>query len=207
MIVMIGSIYTGVITPTEAGAVGSLAALLLAVIKRRMTWSDFKTALTNATRNSTMIFIIIIGAMVFSVFLTLTGSTQDLIAAIHTSGMSRWWIFLAFILMYLILGFFLDQLAILILTLPLVFPIMMSLEFNPVWLGIVFVKTAEIGLVSPPLGLNVFIVGSVTNVPVGTVFRGIMPFLIADFSVLALILIFPNLALYIPEISSAVKKW
>jgi TRAP-type C4-dicarboxylate transport system permease large subunit len=135
----------------------------------------------------------------------LTGSTQDLIAAIHTSGMSRWWIFLAFILMYLILGFFLDQLAILILTLPLVFPIMMSLEFNPVWLGIVFVKTAEIGLVSPPLGLNVFIVGSVTNVPVGTVFRGIMPFLIADFIVLALIIIFPNLALYIPGISSAVN--
>jgi tripartite ATP-independent transporter DctM subunit len=205
MIVMIGSIYTGVITPTEAGAVGSLAALLLAVIKRRMTGSDFITALTNATRNSAMIFIIIIGAMVFSVFLTLTGSTQDLIAAIHTSGMSRWWIFLAFILMYLILGFFLDQLAILILTLPLVFPIMMSLDFNPVWLGIVFVKTAEIGLVSPPLGLNVFIVGSVTNVPVGTVFRGIMPFLIADFIVLALIIIFPNLALYIPEISSAVN--
>ena len=152
-----------------------------------------------------MIFIIIIGAMVFSVFLTLTGSTQDLIAAIHTSGMSRWWIFLAFILMYLILGFFLDQLAILILTLPLVFPIMMSLEFNPVWLGIVFVKTAEIGLVSPPLGLNVFIVGSVTNVPVGTVFRGIMPFLIADFTVLALIILFPDLALYIPGISSAVN--
>ena len=112
---------------------------------------------------------------------------------------------MAFILMYLILGFFLDQLAILILTLPLVFPIMMSLEFNPVWLGIVFVKTAEIGLVSPPLGLNVFIVGSVTNVPVGTVFRGIMPFLIADFVVLALIIIFPNLALYIPGISSAVN--
>lgn len=82
---------------------------------------------------------------------------------------------------------------------------MMSLEFNPVWLGIVFVKTAEIGLVSPPLGLNVFIVGSVTNVPVGTVFRGIMPFLIADFIVLALIIIFPNLALYIAEVASAVN--
>ena len=143
--------------------------------------------------------------MVFSVFLTLTGSTQDLIAAIHTSGMSRWWIFLAFILMYLILGFFLDQLAILILTLPLVFPILMSLDFHPVWLGIVFVKTAEIGLVSPPLGLNVFIVGSVTKVPVGTVFRGIMPFLIADFIVLALIILFPSLALYIAELSSSVN--
>ena len=178
--------------------------VILALFKRQMTWGDFNTALTNATRNSAMIFIIIIGAMVFSVFLTLTGSTQDLIAAIHNSGMSRWWIFFAFILMYLILGFFLDQLAILILTLPLVFPIMMSLEFNPVWLGIVFVKTAEIGLVSPPLGLNVFIVGSVTNVPVGTVFRGITPFLIADFIVLALIILFPNLALYIAEISSAV---
>lgn len=205
MIVMIGSIYSGVITPTEAGAVGSLTALLLAVVKRRMSWSDFKTALVNATRNSAMIFMIIIGAMIFGVFLTLTGSTQDLIGAIHSSGMSRWWIFLAFISMYVILGFFLDQLAILILTLPLVFPIMMSLGFNPVWLGIVFVKTAEIGLVSPPLGLNVYIVGSVTNVPVGTVFRGIMPFLIADFAVLALIIIFPDLALYIAEMSTAVN--
>ena len=205
MIVMIGSIYSGVITPTEAGAVGSLTALLLAVVKRRMSWSDFKTALVNATRNSAMIFMIIIGAMIFGVFLTLTGSTQDLIGAIHSSGMSRWWIFLAFISMYVILGFFLDQLAILILTFPLVFPIMMSLGFNPVWLGIVFVKTAEIGLVSPPLGLNVYIVGSVTNVPVGTVFRGIMPFLIADFAVLALIIIFPDLALYIAEMSTAVN--
>ena len=105
----------------------------------------------------------------------------------------------------LILGFFLDQLAILILTLPLVFPIMMSLDYHPVWLGIVFVKTAEIGLVSPPLGLNVFIVGSVTDVPVGTVFRGIMPFLVADFTVLALIILFPDLALTIPQIASGVK--
>ena len=106
--------------------------------------------------------------------------------------------------MYVVLGFFLDQLAILILTLPLVFPIMMSLGFNPIWLGILFVKTAEVGLVSPPLGLNVYIVSAVTKVPVSTVFRGIMPFLIADFTVLGLIIFFPQLALYIPQISSAV---
>ena len=203
MVVMIGAIYSGVITPTEAGAVGSLAALLLALVKRRMSWSDFRNAIENATRNSAMIFMIIIGAMVFGVFLTLTGSTQDLIATIHQSGMSKWWVFLAFIVMYVILGFFLDQLAILILTLPLVFPIMMSLGFNPVWLGIVFVKTAEIGLVSPPLGLNVYIVSAVTKVPVSTVFRGITPFLIADFVVLGLIIGFPLLVLYIPQLSSA----
>ena len=204
MVVMIGAIYSGIVTPTEAGAVGSLVALLLALIKRRMSRSDFRNALENATRNSAMIFMIIIGAMVFGIFLTLTGSTQDLINAIHQSGMSKWWVFLAFLLMYVILGFFLDQLAILILTLPLVFPIMMSLGFDPIWLGILFVKTAEVGLVSPPLGLNVYIVGAVTKVPVSTVFRGIMPFLIADFTVLGLIILFPQLALYIPQISSAV---
>ena len=204
MVVMIGAIYSGIVTPTEAGAVGSLVALLLALIKRRMSWSDFRTAMENATRNSAMIFMIVIGAMVFGVFMTLTGSTQDLIIAIQQSGMSKWWIFLAFLLMYVVLGFFLDQLAILILTLPLVFPIMMSLGFNPIWLGILFVKTAEVGLVSPPLGLNVYIVSAVTKVPVSTVFRGIMPFLIADFTVLGLIIFFPQLALYIPQISSAV---
>ncbi|MBU2647474.1 TRAP transporter large permease [bacterium] len=204
MVVMIGAIYSGIVTPTEAGAVGSLVALLLALIKRRMSWADFLNAMENATRNSAMIFMIIIGAMVFGVFLALTGSTQDLIVAIQESGMSKWWIFLAFLLMYVVLGFFLDQLAILILTLPLVFPIMMSLGFDPVWLGILFVKTAEIGLVSPPLGLNVYIVGAVTKVPVSTVFRGIMPFLIADFTVLFLIVLFPQLALYIPQLSSAV---
>ncbi len=203
MVVMIGAIYSGIVTPTEAGAVGSFVALLLALIKRRMSRSDFRNALESATRNSAMIFMIIIGAMVFGVFLTLTGSTQDLINAIHQSGMSKWWVFLTFLLMYVILGFFLDQLAILILTLPLVFPIMMSLGFDPIWLGILFVKTAEIGLVSPPLGLNVYIVGAVTKVPVSTVFRGIMPFLVADFTVLGLIILFPQLALYIPRISSA----
>ncbi len=205
MVTMIGSIYSGVITPTEAGAIGALVAFLIAAFKGGMGWSGFRVALGNATRNSAMIFTIIIGAMVFGVFLTLTGTTQDLIAAIYESGMNRWMVFLAFILMYLVLGFFLDQLAILILTLPLTFPILIALQFDPVWLGIVLVKTAEIGLVSPPLGLNVFIVGSVTKVPVATVFRGTVPFLITDLVVLGLIIGFPALSLYIPGISSALN--
>ncbi len=203
MVGVIGAIYAGIVTPTEAGAVGALAALLIGLFKRRLTWGSFHTALENAVRNSAMIFMIIIGAVVFSVFLTLTGTVQDLITAIDESGMNRWFVFAAFILMYLVLGFFLDQLAILILTLPLTFPILTGLQFDPVWLGIVLVKTAEIGLVSPPLGLNVFIVSNVTKVPVWIVFRGVMPFLITDFAVLAIIVAFPPLVLLIPEISGA----
>jgi len=199
MLLIFVMIYGGIVTPTEAGASGALLACLLGIFKRTLDFSSLQSALVNAARIGAMIFAIIIGSSIFGVFLTLTGVAQDLILSIEQSGLPTALILLAVLALYILLGFFLDQLAIIILTLPLVFPLMSSLDFNAVWLGIIIVKTAEIGLVSPPMGLNVFIVSNITRVSPVTVFRGVLPFLLMDLVVLALLVIFPDITLYIPQ--------
>jgi len=195
---MLTAIYSGMITPSEVGAVGALVALGLAVGMGRMGWRGFFGALHRATRNSAMILAIIFCASVFGIFLTMTGVTQNMLRYIQMSDIPPYAVLGLVILLLLVLGFFLDQLAVLVLTLPLTFPLLTGLGFNPVWLGVVFVKTSEIGLVSPPMGLNCFVVSSTTGVPVGTVFRGVWPFVLIDLLVLALIIAIPAIALWIP---------
>lgn len=195
---MIAAIYSGAITPTEVGAVGALAALIIAIAMRRMGWRDFFHALSAATRNSAMILAIIACSAVFGIFLTLTGITQNLLMAIQAADIPPYMVLFSVLLMLLILGFFLDQLAILVLTLPLTFPLLSGLGFDAVWLGILFVKAAEIGLITPPMGINVFVVASTTKVPVGKVFRGVWPFVFTELIVLALLIAFPVISLWLP---------
>lgn len=195
---MIAAIYSGAITPTEVGAVGALAALVIAIAMRRMGWRDFLHALASATRNSAMILAIIACSAVFGIFLTLTGVTQNLLMAIQAADVPPFVVLLSVLLLLLVLGFFLDQLAILVLTLPLTFPLLAGLGYEPVWLGILFVKAAEIGLITPPMGINVFVVASTTRVPVGKVFRGVWPFVIAELIVLAILIAFPAISLWLP---------
>lgn len=198
MLVIIIAIYTGVITPTEIGAVGALMALLLALFMGRVGWRGIVGALANATRNSAMILTIIACAAVFGAFITLTGVTQDLLLAIQASGINRFLVLGAVLLLLLILGFFLDQIAILVLTMPLVFPLLSGLGFDAVWLGIIFVKTAEIGLITPPMGLNVFIVSSTTKVPAREIFSGIWPFVATELLILGLLIAIPGFSLWLP---------
>ncbi|NRC56930.1 TRAP transporter large permease subunit [Mesorhizobium sediminum] len=171
---------------------------MIAVAMRRMGWSDFLRALSTATRNSAMILAIIACSAVFGIFLTLTGVTQNLLMAIQAADVPPFVVLLCVLLMLLVLGFFLDQLAILVLTLPLTFPLLAGLGYEPVWLGILFVKAAEIGLITPPMGINVFVVASTTKVPVGKVFRGVWPFVIAELIVLAVLIAFPAISLWLP---------
>jgi C4-dicarboxylate transporter DctM subunit len=195
---MIAAIYSGAITPTEVGAVGALAALVIAIAMRRMSWKDFFRALSTATRNSAMILAIIATSAVFGIFLTLTGVTQNLLLAIQAADISPYMVLFSVLLMLLVLGFFLDQLAILVLTLPLTFPLLSGLGFDAVWLGILFVKAAEIGLITPPMGINVYVVSSTTKVPVGKVFRGVWPFVFTELIVLALLIAVPAISLWLP---------
>lgn len=195
---MIAAIYSGAITPTEVGAVGAFAALVIAVAMRRMGWGDFLHALAAATRNSAMILAIIACSAVFGIFLTLTGVTQDLLLAIEAADVPPFVVLLSVLLLLLVLGFFLDQLAILVLTLPLTFPLLAGLGYEPVWLGILFVKSAEIGLITPPMGINVFVVASTTRVPVGKVFSGVWLFVLAELIVLGILIAFPAISLWLP---------
>ncbi len=201
MLIIIVSIYSGVITPTEIGAVGALMALALSVVMGRVGLRQIGQALSNATRNSAMILTIIACAAVFGAFITLTGVTQDLLLAIQSSGVNRYLVLGAVLLLLFILGFFLDQIAILVLTMPLVFPLLNGLGFDAVWLGIIFVKTAEIGLITPPMGLNVFIVSSTTAVPAREIFKGIWPFVATEFVILGLLIAIPGFSLWLPALA------
>ncbi len=197
MVLMFAGLYSGAVTPTEIGAAGAFLAFALALLMRRLNRRNLTTALMNSTRNTVMIFAIVIGAGVFGVFLTLTGMTQGLLAWVLQAGLNRWVVLLAVVAIWLVLGFFLEQIAIQVLTVPVAVPLLMQLGFDPIWIGVLLVKSGEIGVVTPPMGLNVFVVAAVTREPIGTVFRGVWPFVLAELGVLALLIAFPVLSTWL----------
>ncbi len=202
MLLIVGGLYGGAATPTEIGAVGAAAALVITVLMRRMDGTRFVTALQDTLGTTVMIVTIVIGAMMFGYFLTLTQATQTLFAAIQESGLSPWMVMGLLVLIYLVLGMFMDQIAILVLTVPLTHALVTQLGFDGIWYGIVITKTVEIGLVTPPLGLNVFVTSGVTKVPLADCFRGVAPFLLVEAVVLALLLAFPQISLLLPNLMS-----
>ncbi|WP_346892301.1 TRAP transporter large permease [uncultured Roseibium sp.] len=199
IVVVIGSLYGGVATPTEIGAVGSLFALVIVVILRRINGEGMRGAMENTLRTYMMIMMIILGAMVFGFFMTYTQLPQKLVTAATESQLPPWVILAMLLGIYLFLGCFLDQIAILVLTVPLTFPIVSSLGFDGIWYGIIITKTVEIGLVTPPLGLNVYVTSSVTGVPLGEAFKGVLPFLLMEFFLLFLLVAVPDLSLWLPS--------
>lgn len=197
MVLMFGGLYSGAVTATEIGAVGAFLALVFGLVMRRVGWPEFYRAMTASARNSIMIFMIIIGAGIFGLFLTVSGITQSLLMFVQDAGYNRWTILLIVVGIWLFLGFFLEQFAIQVLTVPIVVPLLTNLGFDPIWIGVLLVKSGEIGVVTPPMGLNVFVVSSVTKVDVNTVFRGIWPFVGAELLILALLIAVPQLSLWL----------
>lgn len=197
--VVIGGIYGGIVTATEAGALGAFITLIVILLMRRLNMDKFSNALNDTIKSTTMILTIIIGAHIFSYFLTLTQVTQNLVHFISSLDVSKYVILAIIISIYLILGFFMDQIAILILTLPLTFPIIMSLGFNPIWFGIIITKTVEIGLVTPPVGMNVFVATGAAGVKPTEGFRGVFWFVLTDMIILIILIILPFITLWLPE--------
>ncbi|PIC74015.1 TRAP transporter large permease [Sporosarcina sp. P17b] len=200
IIAVIGGIYSGFVTATEAGALGAFITLIVVILMRRMNFKKFIHALNDTIKSTTMIMTIIIGAHLFSYFLTLTQVTQKLVLYVEGLDISRYWIIAFIMVLYLILGFFMDQIAILILTLPLTFPIIVSLGFNPIWFGIVVAKTVEIGLVTPPVGMNVFVATGAAGVKPSEGFRGVTWFVIMDLLILLLLICVPFITLVLPDL-------
>ncbi|MBN9002454.1 MAG: TRAP transporter large permease subunit [Rhizobiales bacterium] len=194
-----GSIYLGVATPTEASGIGAFGAMLLALWERKLTLSTLRVALIDATRTSCMIVMIILGAHIFGYFFTLTQTTQDLVRFVGDLNTSRCVIIALILFGYIVLGFFMDQIAILILTVPVVLPVVVALGFDPVWFGVIVIVTAEVGMVTPPMGLNVFVVARYTRRPLGEIFRGVMPHVIAHVIVIFLLTVFPSIILWLPS--------
>lgn len=146
-----------------------------------------------------MIITILLGAQLFGYFFTLTHVTQDLVQRVGALDVNRWVIIVAILLIYIVLGAFMDQIAILVLTVPVVIPIIVSLGFSPVWFGVIKIVTAEVGMITPPIGLNCFIVPRYANIPVATVFQGTWPHFLAHMLAIAVLLAFPALVLWLPR--------
>ncbi|WP_372004384.1 TRAP transporter large permease [Tistrella mobilis] len=193
-----GSIYSGAATPTEAAAIGAMAALVISVVFGGLRGRDMLAAFRSSIRSTALIFTIIIGAMIFGKYLAITRLPQDLLETIVALNIPGWAIIAILIVIYLILGCFLDQLAVMLLTLPLTFPLVVGLGYDPIWWGIVLTKTSEIGLVTPPLGLNSFVVSASADAPLEKTFSGVWRLLIGDMIVLLLLLLFPALSLGLP---------
>ncbi len=199
-LIVMGGIYLGLFTPTEAGAVGATALFLVAWAKRRLTWQNLVVALSESVRISVMVLFLVAGANVFSYFLALSTIPMQVAAWVAQLEVSRYLIHVIILLIYLFLGCFLDAISMMVLTLPVIFPVVTALNFDPIWFGVISVLMMEAGLITPPMGLNIFTVAGVAkDVPVEEIFRGVMPFLLSIFFIVALITLFPNLALMLPK--------
>ncbi len=194
-----GVIYSGIATPTEASAIGAFGAFLIALFMKRLTRHTAMNAAYNAARTTCMVLMVVMAAHVLAYFLVLTNVTEGLIAWVGSFDLPRWGVLLVVYAIYLVLGCFLDLAAILVLTIPIVLPLIKSLGYDPIWFGIVVIVLGEVGLVTPPVGLNVFVVARVTAQPVAEVFRGVTPHVIAHMVALALLTIFPELVLWLPN--------
>lgn len=196
--IVTGLIYTGIATPVESSALGALGALLLTWSYGRLNMSTLKVALANTCGTSAMIGLIIVCAQVLGYFLTMTGTTQSLVAYVGTLDVSPYWVLAFLVVMYLVLGCFLDQLSILILTVPVVLPLVVSLGFDPIWFGILVILLAEVGMVTPPVGMNVFVVSRSANMPVGQVFMGVTPHVVAHVALIVVLIMYPQIVLWLP---------
>ena len=197
--IVTGAIYTGITTPTEASAIGAFGALLLALASRRATLPLLRAALLRAALGSCMIAMMVVGAHVFGYFFALAHVTQDLIGWVSSLHVSRWLVIAVILVGYLLLGLFLDQMAILVLTVPVVLPLVTALGFDPIWFGIVKIVTAEVGMVTPPVGLNCFVVSRYSGPPVQAVFVGVLPHFVAHLLIIAVLTAFPQISLWLPS--------
>lgn len=202
MVAVIGAIYGGIASPSEAAALGVMGSLVIVMAQRTMSFVQFNRSVSSAVRATVMIVAIVACSAIFSNYLAFTRITHSLLEFVATTDMPREVIIGIIILSLLVMGMFMDQLAILSLAMPLAFPTAMALDCNPVWFGIVVTKTVEIGLLTPPLGLNAYVAAAQTRVPLNTIFRGILPFLVMEIILLILLLSFPSITLFLPELMS-----
>lgn len=193
-----GSIYIGIATPTEAAGLGAFGAFMIAAFFRTLNIATIMAALSRATRATCMIFMIIIGAHIFGYVLTLGQITPGFVSWISNLDASPYVIMAGIILFYLVLGCFMDQMAILILTVPVMVPAITKLGFDPVWFGVLVVVAAEVGMITPPLGMNIFVVARYAKRPLAEIFYGVAPHVLTHIFILALLVAFPSLVLWLP---------
>ncbi len=197
---IIGGLYAGMFTATEAAGMGAAGAFIIAVARRKLSRTDFWRCLVESLRTTAAVFTILIGALIFGYFLTITQVPQKITAFLTGMGLGPYGVLVLIMLMYLVLGCIMDAMAMIILTIPIIFPVIKELGFDPIWFGVIIVMTVELGLIHPPVGMNVFVIKSVIrDVKLSTVFYGVMPFVLTDILRLAILIAFPILATWLPS--------
>jgi tripartite ATP-independent transporter DctM subunit len=202
MIGIFGGLFSGVFTPTEAGAVGASLACITALIKGTLSWNNFRNAVLETVLTTSALLIIAVGASLLTRFLALSGTCDYISAAVLGLDTSTFMIILGIVVIYLLLGMFLEPIGAMLLTLPIVLPILGATDYSLLWFGVVLTKLLEIGMITPPIGMNVFVIKGVVRDLVSTtaIFRGIFWFLIMDLAVLIFLISFPGFILYLPRV-------
>ncbi|MBK1875051.1 TRAP transporter large permease subunit [Marinobacter sp. 1-3A] len=199
---VVGGLYTGTVTATEAGAFGAFIAVIAAVVQGSFSWSAMREAVAETVQSTASIFLIAIGAVLFSRMLTLSQIPMSIGEWVGDYAVALWIFLIIVTVFYIILGMFLDPIGLMLVTLPVLAPFVIAFDINVIWFGVLVVKFIEIGLLTPPIGLNLFVVsaGVGDSVPFGKIVRGTIWFLAAEALVLALLMFFPQISLFLPSL-------
>ena len=197
---VMGGIYFGFFTPTEAGALGVFGAVVISIIRRKLTFKNFGQSLLQTSISTAMVLLMLVGAMIFMRFLAVSKLPFMLATFVTELAVPPIVILSLIVLIYIILGMFLDIISSMILTVPIIFPAIIAMGFDPIWFGVIVVLCMELGMITPPVGLNVFALAAVTDVPLTTVFRGTLPFALTLMIGIILVIIFPQIALFLPRL-------
>jgi C4-dicarboxylate transporter, DctM subunit len=199
-VVSIGGIYAGIFTATEGAGIGAFGAFVFALARRALTWRVLREVLIDSARTTSMLFLILIGALVFANYINFTSLPFDLTNFVEQFKVHPLMVVVAICAIYVVLGTAMEELSMVLLTVPIFFPLVTQLGFDPVWFGILIVVIVEIGLISPPVGMNLFVLSSLLpEVPTPTLFRGVIPFVIADIVRLCILIAFPAISLWLPS--------
>ena len=198
---VIGGIYGGLFTATEGAGMGAFGAMVFALWRRVLSWNSLYQALVESARTTSMLFMILIGALMFAEFINITTMPNDLVAFVKAFEIHPVAVVAAICIIYVLLGTAMEELSMVLLTIPVFLPVILQLGFDPIWFGVLIVVVVEIGLISPPVGMNLFVLKTLLpNVHQSTVFRGVLPFMLADVVRMALLIAFPAISLYLPSL-------
>jgi tripartite ATP-independent transporter DctM subunit len=199
--VVIGGLYSGAFTPSEAAGVGAFGAFFIAVLKRRLTPKGLVASVNETSKTVGNMFCILVGAMILGKFLAVTRLPFDLVEIVMNLNVNRYVVLFFIIVVYLMLGAIMDTFSVMVLTIPIVFPVVTALGFNPIWYGVVVTRLFEVGALTPPFGINVFVLKSVAkDIPIETMFKGVTPFFISDIIGIVVLVIFPEIATFLPDL-------
>lgn len=198
IVIVLGGIYAGVMTPTEAAGVGASGAVAIAALYRKISWAVLRRSLVDTVRSNAMILLIVVAAQVMSFALVSSGVPRGIVGVIAALDASRWVVFGVIAMAYLVLGCLMDALSLMLLTLPVVYPIVQAQGFDPIWFGVVLVLLLEVGLITPPVGMNLFVIQGISGRPLGEVARGALPYVVIMLLEILLLVFFPWIALWLP---------